>query len=137
VKAIHLDRAQRCVAPVRVGAVPDGWTLSACSTAVRNAAGRKWASSQLSWVTPGGTASAWLEDAAARNPRDLDAFTPNRTVAGHPAQWRTDSPRGLWIPHFGAAEVLVSDASERDSLTVAGSLTLAGDLRNPATWPQP
>lgn len=139
--AIRLDRAQRCAVPLRLTDLPAGAAWSGCRSAVRHrpAAGDgAWRLSELLFDLPGGgRASVWAEeDRRARNPRDVAQFAPNRTVAGHPAQWRSEDPRGLWLLGFGAAELFVSGVDEPDAVRIVEGLTLAGDLAQPATWPQ-
>jgi len=139
-EAMRLDRAQRCAVPATVTHVPAGATLSECRTAVRRTpiAGRGvWVSSQLKLRKPGVEASVWLEDAKRpRHKHDTSQFTPQLTVAGHPAQWLTADPKGLWILNFGAAEVFVSGVGKDEAVRIAGGLTITTDLFHPETWPK-
>lgn len=139
--ALRLDRAQRCAVPLRLSDLPAGATWTGCRSAVRHepAAGRGvWRLSELLLDLPGGGhASVWAEeDRKARQPKDVAQFAPNRTVAGHPAQWRDEDPRGLWLLGFGAAELFVSGVGEPEAVRLVEGLELAGDLARPETWPE-
>lgn len=139
--ALRLDHAQRCAVPARLADVPAGARLTACQTAMRRTAGGGhglWVTSGLTVaLLDGRTAGVWLDESQPRKQLDAAQFQPNRTVAGHLAQWRAaDMPIGLWILSFGPAEVFVSGVPEDVALRLAGGLRVADDLAHPATWPE-
>lgn len=139
--AIRLDHAQRCAVPVRLDRVPAGATWTQCRTSVRRSplgARGVWVLSWLILEQPGGARmSVWVEEARrGRHPSDEAAFAADRTVAGHPAQWRTSDPKGLWLLNFGAAEVFVEAAGLDQAVRLVEGLRVADDLARPQSWPQ-
>jgi len=138
--AIRFDHAQRCVVPLRLADVPAGATWTACRTSVRRtplAERGVWVLSEVVVEQAGGRVSVWAEDARrTRHASDAAQFVPNRTVAGHPAQWRADDPKGLWLLGFGPAEVFVGGAGEADAVRLVEGLTVSGDLARVETWPR-
>lgn len=137
--ALRLDHAQRCAVPGHLTDVPAGARLAACQTLVRTAPSGPhgvWLASSVTIALPDGTsAGVTLEEVRPHKPIDLAQFHPNRTVAGHPAEWFTDQPGGLWVLQFGAAEVFVGGVPEAVALRLAGGLRIADDLAHPGTWP--
>jgi hypothetical protein len=139
-RSLRPDRAQRCAAPVRFGRVPrEAWTT--CSTRIRTVGASGWGV----WVNSrlvieqadGGRLDVHLEEQS-----DRTGFRPTRTVAGHPATWLRADPRGLWIIHFGPAEVFVSGASKNDprlsvdeAVALLSNARMVDDLSDPRTWP--
>jgi len=143
--ALRLDHAQRCVTPLRLTAVPAGATVKDCRTAVRRTpvAGRGvWVESTVTLEVPGTRPIVVSAEAKqGLHPHDAAQFKANRTVAGHPAQWRDDHPGSpdsewwLWVPDFGTASMGIRGAAEADALLVAGGANVAADLAHPETWP--
>jgi hypothetical protein len=138
--ALRLDVAQRCAVPLRIAAPPRDGTWTACDTAIRSAPHRTrgvWIHSLVTFATPGGrTVSVWAEEDMPRAGLDTSQFEANVHVAGHPAQWSTDDPRGLWVPGFGPiGELGILGASKAESIRVAAGVTVVGDLADPRTWP--
>jgi hypothetical protein len=139
--ALRLDHAQRCTVPAHLTDVPAGTKLTGCQTLVRTApvAGHGvWVTSSVTLQLPDRTSAVvWLDEASrTRAPIDVAQFQSNCTVAGHPAQWRsTETPIGLWVLNFGAAEVFVSGVGKDMALRLAGGLRIAADLSHPGTWP--
>lgn len=145
-EAVRLDRAQRCAVPLRLTELPVGATWTECQTRMRHAP----AAGQGVWLRSGVTLRQgdgdrvliWAEPVEPGGPPTT--FQPDRTVAGHPAQWRTADMRGLWAPVFGPIDVFVGgyDPDRADWLTeaeavwLAERLAVAADLTNPATWPE-
>ncbi|MET7395389.1 hypothetical protein ABZS66_18045 [Dactylosporangium sp. NPDC005572] len=146
-ESIRLDRALRCVMPLRLTELPPGYRWVECQTRVRRTptAGQpRWIHSGLTVEQPGGTpVLIWTIERRAADPSVQAAFHPNRTVAGWPAEWRTTSPRGLWFTTFGPMELFVCalNPEDADALTEAEATRLATHLevsRNldaPSTWP--
>lgn len=140
--AMRLDRAQRCVVPIRLTDVPAGATWTRCQTRIRRSPlpGRGvWVESSIELTQPDGdVVYVGAEDVKLpRHRHDTAQFKPNRTVAGYPAQWRHDDTEGwLWILNFGVASAGVRGASEAESLRLAGGMRIAADLADPETWPR-
>ena len=142
--ALRLDRAQRCVTPMRLSSLPDGARWTACRTAVRPGQGVEgvaWRWSGLTIQQPDGE-RVGLAVAAEREVFGWD-FTPDRVVAGYPAQWRTEGTRGMWIPGFGPVSLFVGERdafhadllSEEEAVWYVEHLQVSDDLTNPAAWP--
>jgi hypothetical protein len=140
--AVRLDRAQRCVTPMRLSTLPAGATWTECETAVRAgqvSGGHVWRWSALTIQQVDGVrVRLW---AAAEH--DVAEFKPDRVVAGHPAQWLTEGMRGVWIPGFGPVSLFVGERdtfhadllSEEQAVWYAEHLQVYEDLTNPAAWP--
>lgn len=140
--AVRPDRVQRCVTPMRLSALPAGARWTGCRTAVRagQVPGRHvWRWSELTIQQPEGErVRLW-----AASEHDVAEFTPDRVVAGHPAQWLTDGLRGMWIPEFGPVSLFVGEGdayhadllSEEEAVWYAERLQIIDDLTNPAAWP--
>ncbi|MEV4511630.1 hypothetical protein AB0K00_21965 [Dactylosporangium sp. NPDC049525] len=140
--AVRLDRAQRCVTPMRLSPLPAGARWTECQTAV--SAGQ--VPGQHVWRWSGLTvqqrdAERVLLWAAAE--QDTAEFKPDRVVTGRPAQWVTDGMRGMWIPGFGPVSLFVGERdsfhadllSEEEAVWYAEHLQVFDDLTNPAAWP--
>jgi hypothetical protein len=140
--AVRLDRAQRCVTPMRLSALPAGARWTECETAVRfgQVPGQhvwRWSDLTIQQVD-GVRVRLW----AAAEP-DVAEFKPDRVVAGRPAQWITDGMRGMWIPGFGPVGLYVGERdafhadllSEQQAVWYAEHLQVYDDLTNPAAWP--
>jgi hypothetical protein len=139
--ALRLDVAQRCAVPLRIAAPPRDGTWTACDTAIRRAPHRTrgvWIHSLLTFTTPGGReVSVWAEEDMPRSSLDTSQFAPNATVTGHPAQWSTADPRGLWVPNFGpTGELGIWGTSRAESIRVAEGVSVVGNLADPRTWPE-
>ncbi len=140
--AVRLDRAQRCVTPLRLAALPEGARWTACETVVRAGqvpGGHVWRRSELTVLQPGGErVRLW---AAAEH--DVAEFEPDRVVAGHRAQWVTEGMRGMWIPEFGPVSLFVGEGnafhadllSEEEAVWYAERLQVTEDLTNLGAWP--
>jgi hypothetical protein len=140
--AVRLDRAQRCVTPMRLATLPAGARWTGCGTAVRagQQPGRQvWRWSDLTVQQRDGVrVRLW---AAAEH--DVAEFKPDRVVAGRPAQWLTEGMRGMWIPGFGPVSLYVGEhdafhadlISEEEAVWYVEHLQVFDDLTNPAAWP--
>ncbi|GGM56196.1 hypothetical protein ACFFX1_07730 [Dactylosporangium sucinum] len=145
--SIRLDRALRCVMPLRLTDLPPGNRWVECQTRVRRApaAGQlRWIHSGLTVEQPGGAlVLIWTSERRTANPSDDATFHPNRTVAGWPAEWRTTSPKGLWFTAFGPVElfICVVNPDDAEALTDPGAtylathLEISSNLDDPTTWP--
>ncbi|GAA3236553.1 hypothetical protein ACFO1B_25595 [Dactylosporangium siamense] len=140
--AVRLDRAQRCVTPMRLSELPAGGRWTECETAVRagpvpGRPGWRWSSLTVQQVD-GIRVQLW---AAAEH--DVAEFKPDRVVAGYPAQWVTEGMRGLWMPEFGPVSLYVGERdafhadliSEEQAVWYVQRVQIFEDLTNPAAWP--
>lgn len=137
---VRFDRAQRCAVPLRLADLPAGATWTGCRSAVRHqpvAERGVWRFSQILLGLPaGGQVSVWAEeDRKVWYPTHVPEFTPNRTVAGRPAQWMPSRGPGLWLLGYGPAELFVSGVAEPDAVRLVEGLELADDLARPESWP--
>jgi hypothetical protein len=133
---LRLDRAQRCVAPIHLSEMPPGATWIECRIQIAREGAIH---SALVLRTIGGhQVQIWLV------PTGLSTgFTPNRTVAGRPAEWRDTDTRGLWMPEFGPVDVFISGVepdtaewlTEQDAAWLVERIQVVADASEPGTWP--
>jgi hypothetical protein len=141
--ALRLDRAQRCVVPVRAAVVPAGAHWSGCSVQVSPADGMQgvWVGSALWFSRPeGGTLIASLQDRIHYNGVNPGDFKATDTVAGKPAMWEGRLGQ-LWVPAFAdrfylQLEVSGTGFTKADAIAVGNGLAYSGDLARPETWPE-
>jgi len=137
-QAVRLDRAQRCVLPVRLTAVPPDarWTGCDLMLGARDPAGRSWEVGNVQFTHPrGGTVTVGVGNYEEDTP-----FVANRTVSGQPAMWHFRDLRWiLWVPRRDNVNLLVrvygDGFTEADALLIANGLVLSDDVTDPAAWP--
>jgi hypothetical protein len=140
--AVRLDRVQRCLTPARLTGAPATAVVSQCDTTLKRdptSGALTWSASNL-WIETAPAAnpiSFYLSPVTARAAHDLAQFHPDTTVAGHPGDWRTKDPAGLWILRFGPYEVFTSGPGLTKALAVqlTAGLVPTGDPAHPDTWP--
>jgi hypothetical protein len=135
--AARFDRAQRCVAPVRVTALPAGARWTGCRVQLRAEADPSaglWISSRFTLVLAAGN-----EVEVHIDPGGTSGFQQNRTVNRRPARWESASLRIGGIGPFEAA-VFGNDGrlQEVDAVKLGAGIKPVGDPGDPTTWaPRP
>lgn len=141
---VSFDGAYRCVAPVRLAAMPAHAKPLGCTVAVSGGdlADCKGVPTRL--VEAILTVGVGRNQAEVRVTRRLEpAGAPaNTVVAGHPGR-KTRDERGdqlIVVPDFDGVEVQLAGRSRYgypELTTIAEGIEIRGDLRKPATWPIP
>lgn len=131
--AAQFDRAQRCVAPVRVTALPAGTRWTGCQVRLRSEpdpSGGRWLSSRFTLVMAAGN-----EVEVHIDPAGTSGFQQNRTVNRRPARWESAS---LWIGGIGPFEAAVfgndGRLREADAVQLGAGLNPVGDPTDLLTW---
>ncbi|GIJ62395.1 hypothetical protein [Virgisporangium aurantiacum] len=135
--AARFDRAQRCVAPVRVTALPAGARWTGCQVRLRaepDPSGGRWVSSRFTLVLAAGN-----EVEVHIDPAGTSGFQQNRTVNRRPARWESAS---LWIGGIGPFEAAVfgndGRLREEDGVKLGAGIKPVGDPADLTTWaPRP
>jgi hypothetical protein len=147
IRAVRLNRAQRCVMPMHLADLPAGAWWSECQTRLRYGG----ASDEPRWIFSGLTihqaddkvvfiwADGW--------PMPSPSFRADRTVSGYPAQWSSGNGQfknGLWVLAFGPYELYVTnyETAPADWFTpevaqwYTTRLTPSTNLNDLSSWPR-
>jgi hypothetical protein len=139
---LYLDRAQRCVMPIRATVVPPDARWGTCMVGVktsRDALGAWWYSKFSLTMADGEQFGVSLEprppDRSLGGPKDQ--FRPNRTVGEYPAMWTVENGELRINDYRDLFDLYVYGEKEADVLALAAGLRFDGDLTDPSTWTRP
>jgi hypothetical protein len=127
--ALRFDRAQRCVLPLRMTGLPVRAELASCGVGWQlDGSGWKWSFSVKAPLPLGGVSGSLGGDV----PYD---YVPNRTVGGKQAAWLEESDSLVIPDYIGKFALQISAQTEAQARSFIDGLSVAGDLKDPSTWP--
>ncbi|HTJ36995.1 MAG TPA: hypothetical protein VL738_27535 [Dactylosporangium sp.] len=147
IRAVRMDRVQRCVMPLHLAELPEGASWSECQTRLRYggpAGSPVWIYSGLTVTRADGKiVFIWADGRPLASP----SFHADRAVGGYPAQWLSGNEQfknGLWVPAFGPYQLYITDFETAPAdwfapdvaQWYAARLTPSTNLSDPSSWPR-
>lgn len=141
---LHLDRAQRCVVPYRLGVGPPNASAIGCMVRLGRELGVGTSDPEVAVIV----SALYFADGqgnmltVSTHQTGRMITRPNRTVAGRPAEWSppdagAEQPGSLTFEDFDGLSLSIVVQGDWDEQTVVGlaeHVAMAADLNDPSSW---